>query len=86
MDWTQVEHQIVEDDRNKWDLCPRGAGRRQPAGTLYSRDLRNKKSRSTISRPTCSYGSATWPNPKIRKWTRIEEASFQSLRSRMLPM
>ena len=19
MDWTQVEHQIVEDDRNKWD-------------------------------------------------------------------
>ena len=31
----------------------------QPAPALYSRDLRNKKSRSTINRPTCSYSSAT---------------------------
>src|SRR5271163_2837546 len=32
---------------------------RHPALTRYSPDLRNKKSRSTISRPTCSYSSAS---------------------------
>jgi len=32
---------------------------RQPSRAFYSPDLRNKKSRSTISRPTCSYSSAT---------------------------
>jgi len=32
---------------------------RQPSRTVYSPDLRNKKSRSTMSRPTCSYSSAT---------------------------
>src|SRR5947207_1377939 len=30
----------------------------QPSRAVYSPDLRNKKSRSTISRPTCSYSSA----------------------------
>src|ERR1700751_946972 len=32
---------------------------RQPLRAFYRPDLRNKKSRSTISRPTCSYSSAT---------------------------
>src|SRR5260370_32300041 len=32
---------------------------RHPPLTRYSPDLRNKKSRSTISRPTCSYSSAS---------------------------